>query len=139
MRTRLRYFSLLAAVFLLLTKVGCRQHEYRISGEKTPSQSADSGWLDAVGERILPLVEKHDTQYAPSYREDVFRALALGISKAEVIRLLGPPLRAKQFPDGNVCWYYTRHGELFASYFVRVLEFDRRGVLIARRHYFYLG
>jgi hypothetical protein len=111
----------------------------RAAGEQTPPQAVSGGWLEAIGERVLPLIEKHDTEFAPRYREEVFRKIPLGIAEAEVTRLLGPPLQTKQFFDGTTCWYYTRHGERFASYFVRILEFDQKGILIARRHYFYAG
>lgn len=139
-----RRLFLPATISLLLVAASCGRYEYSLS-EKKPAASpagdraAGDDWLSAVGERILPLIEEHDTQSAPGYREEVFRALAFGAAEADVARLLGPPLLTKQFSDGSTCWYYTRHGERSASYFVRVLEFDQRGVLIARRHYFYLG
>ena len=138
-----RHF-LLAAACLLLMVASCGRHEYSLTSERRPSspdgdRSIGGDWLAAVGERILPLIEKHDTKYAPGYREEVFRALTLGDTEAEVARLLGRPLLTKQFSDGTTCWYYTRRGERFTSYFVRVLEFDQRGILIARRRYFYVG
>jgi hypothetical protein len=139
MRAELRCLFLLAAISLLLIAANCRRDKYQLTDEKTPSQTAGDGWLEAAGERILPLIDKHDTEYAPGYREEVFSKVALGVTEAEVARLLGPPLQTKQFSDGTTCWYYTRHGERFASYFVRILKFDQQGILIARRHYFYVG
>jgi hypothetical protein len=140
---RARKLFLPAAISLLLVAASCGRYEYSLSEKKPASPAGDRAvggdWLSALGERILPLIEEHDTQYAPGYREEVFRTLAFGVTEADVARLLGPPLLAKRFSDGNTCWYYTRHGERSASYFVRVLEFDPRCVLVARRHYFYLG
>lgn len=141
---RLLRLVLPTAISLLFVAVSCGRYEYSLTGEKkqtSPAEDRAAGgsWLTAVGERILPLIEKHDTKYAPGYREEVFRTLEPGATESEVVLLLGRPLLTKQFSDGNTCWYYTRHGERFASYFVRILEFDRRGVLIARRHYFYVG
>jgi len=132
------------AISLLLAAASCGRYEHSLTSEKKQASPAGDravgdGWLAAVGERILPLIEKHDTKYAPGYREEVFRELELGATESEVARLLGQPLLTKKFPDGHTCWYYTRHGQRFASYFVRILEFDQRSVLVARRHYFYVG
>jgi hypothetical protein len=87
---------------------------------------------------MLPLIEKHDTEWSANYSDDVFRSLPLGTGHAEVERRVGIPLETKEFPDGSTCWYYSRPGEASRNYFVRVLEFDESGSLLARRAYFHV-
>ena len=108
------------------------------SSQSADVESTDGSWTAALGELILPLIDKHDTEYAPNYSEEVFRSLELGSDTAAVEQLLGPPLLAKEFPDDKTYWYYSRHGERFDSYFVRILVFDGEGSLVARRSYFYV-
>lgn len=140
-----RRLSLAATLGLLAT--ACGPHEYSLDDDGTGARAAartagstgsSSSWREAVGELILPLIEKHDTEYAPGYREEVFRALKPGMTQKRVAQLLGQPLLTKRFPDGITCWYYTRHGKRSENYFVRVLEFDGQGILLARRKHFYV-
>jgi hypothetical protein len=103
---------------------------------KTPPRS--SSWKEALGEAVLPLFDKHDTEYAAGFKEEAFRSLEMGIRQDEVKRRLGEPVSTKSFPDGYTCWYYSRHGAKSKSYFVRLLEFDGKGLLVARRGEFYV-
>lgn len=105
---RTRQLFLPAAISLLLVVANCGRYEYSLTSEKKPAspagdRAAGGDWLAAVGELILPLIEEHDSKYAPGYREEVFRALALGATGAGVARLLGRPLLTKQFSDGSTC------------------------------------
>lgn len=127
---------------LLVPACGAR-FEYELEAEAPSAQpaaveSTDGSWAAALGELLLPLIEKHDTEYAQGYSEEVFRSLDIGSGKALVEQLLGPPLLAKEFSSGRVYWYYSRHGTRSENYFVRILVFDREGSLVARRSYFYV-
>jgi len=117
--------------------------EYELEGESplaqpASSESTDGSWTAALGELLLPLIEDHDTEYAPGYSDKVFRALDFGTGRVVVEQLLGPPLLAKEFPSGETYLYYSRHGKQFGSYFIRILVLDGAGLLVARRSYFYL-
>lgn len=133
------------AVFLLLAlliMMGCR-FSYDLEGDRQPTRngrpaSTDGSWTARLGELILPLVEEHDTEWATSFDENTFKSLAIGSTSEPVEERLGRPLETKRFPDGNICWYYTRPGEGSKNYFVRVLEFDQDGTLVARRRYFHV-
>jgi len=99
---RVRRLFLAAVICPLLIAVSCRRYEYLLTSEKKPASPAEDragghDWAAAIGERLFPLIEKHDTQYAPGYREEIFRGLALGITETEVARLLGQPLLTKSF------------------------------------------
>jgi SmpA / OmlA family len=52
------------------------------------------------------------TVYAPSYREDRFAQVRIGMTRQEVESLLGPPLRKTPLPSESWkpddCWVYSR-------------------------------
>jgi hypothetical protein len=98
----------------------------------------DSSWKDKLGELIMPLFDKDDTEYSSGFNETVFRSLEMGLPQNEVARRLGNPFLTRTFADGNTCWYYSRHGRKWKSYFVRVLEFDRDWRLMRRYAAFYV-
>lgn len=108
------------------------------SAQPAVVESTDGSWRAALGELLLPLVAEHDTEYAQGYSEEVFRSLDIGLGRAMVEQLLGPPLLAKEFSSGRVYWYYSHHGTRSGNYLVRILVFDREERLVARRSYFYL-
>jgi len=80
---------------------------------------SSSSRKEALGEAVLPLLNKHDTEYAAGFKEEIFRSLEMGITQDDVKRRLS----MKTLPDGDTCWYYSRHGVTSKSYFVRLLEF----------------
>ncbi|MGB5813824.1 MAG: hypothetical protein WBH85_18920 [Thermoanaerobaculia bacterium] len=133
-----------AAGIVLVVLLACQQRfEYDLDTEDDPqdgarTESTDGSWAAALGEILLPLVEDHDTEYAEGFSDDVFRSLEMGLSRADLLRLLGSPLSVKEFPDGSTCLYYSRHGGSSANYFVRVLVLDEKSSLVARRRYFYV-
>lgn len=133
----------LAPVSLAFAMLSCRgAYVYDLNAKaqaappKPPPQS--SSWKEALGEAVLPLFETHDTEYAAGYKEEIFRSLEMGINQDEVKRRLGEPVSTRAFADGNACWYYSRHGRKSKNYFVRLLEFDGKGILLARRAEFYV-
>jgi outer membrane protein assembly factor BamE (lipoprotein component of BamABCDE complex) len=108
------------------------------SQPEPPKPPRSTSWREALGEVVLPLFDRNDTEYATAFKEEVFRALEMGLSQDDVKRRLGEPVSTKTFSDGDTCWYYSRHGKQSKSYFVRLLEFDGKGILVARRSAFYL-
>lgn len=140
-----RLVWLVAAMTLgsLLAQACDTGSEYDLQGEAMSelpagAPSTDGSLSAALGELLWPLITKHDTEYAPGYSEEVYRSLKLGARQEAVEQALGPPLKAKEFPDGLTYWYYSRHGQRFDSYFVRILGFDQDGRLVTRRSYFYV-
>lgn len=110
---------------------------YDLEERKAPESNGSQSWSEAVGELVLPLISEHDTKYASGFSEDKFQSVRIGSTESEVASALGNPLLKKKFPDGTVCWYYSRPGR-HNSYFVRVLEFGDDRKLEQRRSYFYL-
>lgn len=110
-------------------------------GERPTSTRARSGWTDAwiarLGEIILPLLDRGDTEYAAGFAEKAFSEIEVGVSEKRVLKKLGEPLLKKTFPDGATVWYYSRHGPHSKSHFVRALEFNRnaRVTRIFREYY----
>jgi hypothetical protein len=142
MRERSTY-SVPALFLISVVALSCRgQAVYDLNAQAKPDSSKSpprsSSWKEAVGEVVLPLFDKNDTEYAPGFKEEVFRSVEMGFSQDEVKRRLGEPLSSKTFADGNTCWYYSRHGKKSKSYFLRLLEFDGKGILVARRAEFYV-
>jgi hypothetical protein len=137
-------FLAAAVTFGGLLVQGCDAgFKYDLQGEATSTQPADTqstdgSWSAALGELLWPVVTKHDTEYAPGYNERAYRSLDMGMGHEAVEQALGPPLEVKEFPDGMTYWYYSRHGQQFDSYFVRILGFNKEGSLAVRRSYFYV-
>lgn len=87
------------------------------------------GWLFSrlVGE---------DTRYASGYTGRAFRQIGAGMSKEEVLELLGPPLGHGFYePDRLEIWRYSLSPS-DDSYRVRVVQF-RDGLVIAKVHELY--
>jgi hypothetical protein len=124
----------------LLAQACAAEFEYPSEEHHAASAKArdTSSWAADLGEFLWPLITRHDTEYAPDYSEESFRSLDLGSPPVEAEKALGRPLEVKEFPDGQVYWYYSRSGAEFDSYFVRILVFGQDGRLISKRRFFYV-
>ena len=91
--------------------------------------------LDGVDGMLLGLVLPDDTVYAEQYSDAGFRQVAIGVSEAEVRRILGPPLEIGAH-DGASLFRYTRTAN-DSNYYVRVIVF-RDGRVSEKRHQFYV-
>lgn len=129
-----------AMVVVLLTAQACdARGKHDLHGKTTSEPSGPScSWNASLGELLWPLIEEHDTEYAPGYSEQAFRSLKLGAEQHAVEQALGAPLEVKQFSHGEIYWYYSRHGERSENYFVRILVFDEQKRLLGKRHSFYV-
>jgi hypothetical protein len=92
----------------------------------------DRSLLEVLEEGFGPWIDRPQTEFAPSLREEAFRALPLGITESQTLAALGPPLGSRACSDRAVCWDYSAPGASGASYFPRVLVFDASGHLIER-------
>lgn len=98
-------------------------------------------WTDATRKTILGLLfvlDADDTRYARRFEEDLFRSLAPGMRQDEVRARIGEPLLTHDLSNERIGWYYSQPGEQTQDYRPRVLIFDSRGVLVARRSSCYL-
>lgn len=80
------------------------------------------GWQGVV---LAPLSESSVTVYAPGYSYFAFRRVRVGMTRAEVTKLIGAPLRQVPRPDGAV-WVYS-DSPVSRSYRMREVIFDRNG------------
>jgi hypothetical protein len=107
--------------------------------EKERHQPKSSTWIDALGERILPHLDRsYDTQFSPGFRERSFQELQAGSSRDDLVRALGEPLEKVTWDDGYSWWYYSKHGKA-KSYFIRIVILDKRGAVVAKVARFYMG
>jgi outer membrane protein assembly factor BamE (lipoprotein component of BamABCDE complex) len=71
-----------------------------------------AGYLSVGLERYCVLYPGIDTCYAPAFSERKFAQVLIGMSKEEVIRLLGEPYH-KSVGRDSVRWFYTQDGKCF--------------------------
>ncbi len=64
--------------------------------------------LDGSAGCVLPLLVKEDTRFAPGYSHAKFSQVKVGMSAADVLSLLGPPLEQRQSDDGKERWWWSR-------------------------------
>ena len=105
-------------------------------------RGTNSRWTEAlkatVAEIILPLIMDERTTYAPTYREEAFRAVKRGASEATVRAQLGEPLARRSFPDGETIWYYSQQATGTDNYHLRNVVFDSRGAVVRKVSEFYV-
>lgn len=70
-------------------------------------------YLDGFGGLLFALALGQDTEYAPKYSEAKFKRIIPGMTKAEVLELVGEPLstRADAGPSSShrsEYWWYSR-------------------------------
>lgn len=75
------------------------------------------------------------TQHPPRYSDSGFASVQPGTRAKDVVRKLGKPLREVTNLDGTDDWVYTATSG--GNYRVRIIKL-RGGVVVAKRHRFYL-
>jgi inner membrane protein len=68
-------------------------------------------WREPLGDAIVSIVLREDTEYAAGYAEQLFQTIKPGAAADDVRGLLGPPLSDVQSPVGaasDACWVYSR-------------------------------
>ena len=64
---------------------------------------------DGVTGNAVALFVADETEFAPGYSEERFMAIEAGMTRAQVLGLLGAPLRGYRADwDGSVWWAYSR-------------------------------
>ena len=93
-----------------------------------------------TSEVLWSLALNDDTIYAPAYTDEQFNSIRVGMSEAEVVRRLGPPLDTYDPPspdptwDRGMVWSKSAHD---SNYKVRGLLF-RRGRVSEKFAEFYV-
>jgi hypothetical protein len=64
--------------------------------------------LDGVAGVFWSLGFEEDTEYAPGYSDSAFRKIHKGMSRTEVLAILGPPLRTVDQGAGRESLAYSR-------------------------------
>jgi hypothetical protein len=78
------------------------------------------------------------TIYAPGYSEEGFKTIARGMSREQVLAILGEPLRRDLGTSAmpKEYWRYTE-GTADSNYWFRTITFDKKGIVQGvDRHYF---
>lgn len=99
----------------------------------------DSYLLDGVDGWFFSklAVGVEDTQYASGYTDGGFRAIRIGVSKEEVLGILGSPLKVwSDDREGLEIWGYTSTPS-DSNYRIRVVQF-RGGVVVGKVSEFYV-
>ena len=91
--------------------------------------------LDGIRGVLGAAVLGDDTQHSPRYSDSSFAAVQPGTRAEDVVRKLGKPLREVANADGTHDWVYTATSG--GNYRVRIIKL-RGGVVVAKRHRFYL-
>ena len=73
-----------------------------------------------------------DTGWPRGYDEEEFQDIRMGAKEGEVRKYAGSPSDTMSHADGRQAWLYTKPKEQGRPYFLRVVRFDPRGVVIAK-------
>jgi outer membrane protein assembly factor BamE (lipoprotein component of BamABCDE complex) len=89
--------------------------------------------FELLKENIMVLIWGEDTIYAPKYNEAAFWKITKGMTKSEVLSLLGPPLWKSGDNESN--WNYTNFNK--EKYRERVIVFDKNDKVLEKRIGYY--
>jgi hypothetical protein len=133
---------LLLVVFL---GAGACARQYDLSRVGAPDDGKDAAplstsWLDLLGEKVFPYLDDGgDTQYSSAFDDEHFHAIPIGVPRRSVAEALGEPLIKAECGGPYSCWYFTKPGPKSKSYFLRIVVFDARGLVISKHESYYVG
>ena len=81
---------------------------------------------------MLAAVLSHDTVYSEGYSDACWNRVRVGMSKAEVRKLIGPPLLTYTTDAGEEAWQYTKQNDTTANWHMRILTWQR-GLVFTKR------
>ena len=87
--------------------------------------------IDGFVGNVRLLFVEDATNWADAYTDRGFRAVHVGMSRAEVYKLLGTPLFARHYDDGTIGEFWTR-ASYGSSYRHREVIFDKDYRAVAR-------
>lgn len=120
MKHLLRAFLLLACTLAVFCTYSALRFHYGIS--------------DAIARTLLVVLE--DTRWAGDFSEEKFSKVSSGMTKNEVITLLGKPLR--ETCTSGCEWVYSWQAEPTASFDWRSVHFDEFGRVDSKRREFFI-
>ncbi|MCP4214361.1 MAG: outer membrane protein assembly factor BamE [bacterium] len=85
-------------------------------------------------ECLLALLWEDSTLYAPKYTDTAFGNISVGMSKSEVLDLLGTPLWVSG--DNDRYWNYTKPRK--SHYRERIIVFDDNNIVCDKQRGFYV-
>ncbi len=80
-----------------------------------------------IRESLIAWLLGEETVYAEGYSERKFASIKVGATTAEVLSIMGPPLRRGAWGDSPQVWFYTNQRTATDNYWRRWLVFDTAG------------
>jgi outer membrane protein assembly factor BamE (lipoprotein component of BamABCDE complex) len=84
-----------------------------------------------VGESLRVWLLGEATVYAEGYSERRFASIKVGTTTAEILSILGPPLRRGEWGDDPQVWFYTDQRTVTDNFWRRWLVLDPAGDRVA--------
>jgi hypothetical protein len=81
---------------------------------------------DPLGDQLFSIIVPMDTEYAPGYSVAAFNAIAPGMTKAEVLERLGPPLPHSRMRSSETFSAYA-WSPTDGNYWLREISYDADG------------
>ena len=83
------------------------------------------GWYQAIRvDAVAAFFYMSDTTYAIRFNPRQFKRVAEGMSRGELVELLGQPLERRTIAERQEYWYYSRQGARFQNYWNFIVIVD---------------
>ncbi|NOJ81898.1 outer membrane protein assembly factor BamE domain-containing protein [Myxococcus xanthus] len=93
--------------------------------------------LDGLDGFLWSLIFRPSTHFAPGYSWLAFRRVQPGMSRDEVVKLLGEPMEVHDRPTQGALWRYSK-SPTDSHYSLRVVFFSDGGVVTRVAHEYYV-
>lgn len=93
--------------------------------------------LDGLDGFLASLIFKPSTHFAPGYSWLAFRRVQPGMSRDEVVKLLGEPMEVHDTPTQGTSWLYSK-SPTGSHYSLRTVAFSNSGVVADVVHEYYV-
>ncbi|NOK05560.1 MULTISPECIES: outer membrane protein assembly factor BamE [Myxococcus] len=93
--------------------------------------------LDGLDGFLWSLIFRPSTHFAPGYSWLAFRRVQPGMSRDEVVKLLGEPMKVHDTPTQGTLWLYSK-SPTDSHYSRRMVVFSNSGVVMRVAHEYYV-
>ena len=93
--------------------------------------------LDGLDGFLWSLIYRPSTRFAPGYSWLAFSRVQPGMSRDEVVKLLGEPMEVHDRPNQGTSWRYSK-SPTDSHYSLRVVVFSNSGVVMRVAHEYYV-